>query len=341
MKYFLTICILLFSGIVYGQLKPVAFPEDIQSQEIKARCYCSPGVKDKSRSRGLNIAYRWLGGGTYKEQNTALTPPFSSYNNLQHLEFNMKIPVLIKDEFKLLLGYKYETDIFSFDEIGADFSDTFQKLEDENLKSNSFSVILSKPLNETRYLAFRLRYSLNGDYDAFVSFQDKYAIYKVLGVFGVKPNEDLEWGFGVNFSKSFRRTSILPFFVYNKNFNSKWGIETVFPGFIFGRYNLDRANIFLFGVEYGSQSFRMGFENSSQQQIAYAYNHSEFISSVSCEHRFAPWFWGNIKAGYQVNFSSDFDAKNQFTPAFTADPTDAFFFQVGFFISPPNESFNN
>ena len=109
----------------------------------------------------------------------------------------------------------------------------------------------------------------------------------------------------VGVSKGFRGISALPFFLYNRNFNNKWGIESLLPGLIYGRYNLNARNILLGGVEYASQSYRLSVEESGVNELDYAYNHSELQFAVRWEHQFVDWLWASLKFGYQMNFSSD------------------------------------
>ena len=336
MKYLIFIAAFLWSTTLDAQIKPEIFPEDIHPGQIQSRCFCKPGVRNKSRSKGILISYGRVGNGAYDPEDGSFSQPFSSYNSLQQLELDLKVPLIISDSFKLLIGYKYYQEGFQFKEFGADFEETFRELDREQLKSNSLSFIISKPLNETRYLAFRFRYSSNGDYNKWISFDQRYAIYKFLGIYAIKPHEDFEWGVGLHVSKSFRRNNILPFVILNKNFNERWGIESVLPGFIYGRFNINPSNIFLFGIEYNSQSYRVDFTDTNTLPLAYAYNHSEVITSMTLERRFSSWVWGNLQLGYQLNFSSDFEAQTDFTTTFTADPSNALFFRIGIFVSPPD-----
>ena len=110
------------------------------------------------------------------------------------MEIDLKAPIINKESFKLLAGYKYTGEFFDISNLGADFSETFQRLDNVTLKSSNFSALATKSINEDKYLAFRLRYTANGNYDGLVSFDDRFAIYKALAVFGVKKHDDLEWG---------------------------------------------------------------------------------------------------------------------------------------------------
>ncbi|MEM6965014.1 MAG: DUF6268 family outer membrane beta-barrel protein [Bacteroidota bacterium] len=335
MKFFLLSYLLLLHLVSLGQLKPDLYPEDLNTEEIRVNCYCKPGVENKSPSRGLALIYNRLGAGTYQDdQNTSFSDPRSAYTQRQNFEFKIKAPLILKDNFKLLLGYKRQVEYFDFNQFGEEFNFAFQELDEETLKSNTISLLVSRPLNETRYMIFRLSYGADGDYGNWMSFRQKYAIYKFFGLYAFKPNADFEWGIGVGATKNFRRFGALPFILYNRNFNKKWGIEAVLPGFVFGRYNINRNNLLLFGVEYESESFRIDSDTDNPTAFAYAYNHSAIRNSIRVEHRIVPWVWGAIRLGYQFNFNSEFDSRSDETTLFFADPTNAMFLTIGIFVSP-------
>ena len=84
-------------------------------------------------------------------------------------------------------------------------------------------------------------------------------------------------------------------------------MEAVLPANAFLRYNW-AGDILAFGVEYDSQSYRRIVPNTGLDNYDFAINHSEFLVSMRIEHQFANG-WGNFKAGYRFNFSTDFEAK--------------------------------
>ena len=321
-----------------AQIKPDIFPEDIGTPGGGiVRCFCKPGVRNKSRSKGIELSYITRGSGEFEDQRNSLSKPFTEYKNWTKLEVDLKAPVINTEGFKFLVGYKYTAENFNIKRLGIDFPSAFQRLGDVSLKSGNISAIVTKPLNEKQYLAFRFRYSANGNYDGILSFDSRYAIYKGMAVFGVKKHHDFEWGVGLNFSKSFRRTNILPFLVYNKTFINDWGLEAAFPGYIYARYNLSAQTIFLFGTEYASDSYRLDVpESPVNDYLDYAFNHSELLFLARWEQQIAPWIWINMRVGYQLNFSSDFESKAIGTEGFLFDSTDTPFFEIGIFISPPD-----
>lgn len=338
-KWFLSFCtsLILATPSSFAQLKPDFLPEDIGTPGGGiVRCFCKPGVRNKSRSKGLEVAYITRGKGELEDQGGSVSKPFTEFNNWTKFELDLKAPVINKEGFKFLLGYKFTSEGFDMKSYGNDFRSALRHLGNTNLKSSNLSAIVTKPLNEKHYLAFRFRYTANGDYSGALNFDQRFAIYKAMGVWGIKKDDDFEWGIGLNLSKSFRRTNILPFLVYNRTFFNNWGLEAAFPGYAYARYNLSPNTIFLMGAEYASDSYRANIILPDDAILDYAYNHSELLFLARCEQKIAPWVWANFRFGYQMNFSSDFEAKNFETTAFKIDPTDTPFFEIGIFISPPS-----
>ncbi|MEZ4934702.1 MAG: DUF6268 family outer membrane beta-barrel protein [Saprospiraceae bacterium] len=340
MKYTLLILFIILNESLFAQLKPDFFPEDIGTPGGQiVRCFCKPGVRNKSRSKGLELAYTTRGKGTFGDEENNVERPYTDFDNWAKFEVDLKAPILNKSGFKFLMGYKYTGEFFNMSNIGVSFPETFQSLDKVTLKSSNISAIVTKPLDEKKYLAFRFRYTANGTYDGILNFDQKYAIYKAMGVFGLKKHDDFEWGFGLNFSKSFRRTNLLPFLVYNRTFINEWGLEIAFPGYVYGRYNMSSKTIFLIGTEYTSDSYRMDVTPASGGALDYALNHSEVLFLLRWEQEIVPWVWANVRAGFQMNFSTDFESKSVDTQSFMVDPSNSPFLEVGIFISPPDGAF--
>ena len=273
MKYTFIFLMFMLANPLSAQLKPDFLPEDVGTPGGQiVRCYCKPGVRNKSRSKGLEIAYTNMGKGTFTDEENSVTQPYTEFDNRYKYEVDLKGPILNKEGFKFLMGYKYEAEYFNISSVGKDYPETFQYLDKTTLKSGNISAIITKPINEKHYLAFRFRYTANGDFSGIMDFSQRYAIYKGMGVFGIKVHDDFEWGVGVNYSKSFRRSNILPFVVYNRTFVNDWGIEIAFPGYMYGRYNKSEKTIFLFGTEYTSDSYRIAVPMGSEPDLDYALN---------------------------------------------------------------------
>lgn len=327
-----------FCSSIFSQDKPIFLPEDIESSTLEVTCLCKPGVPNKSRSRGLEISFLHNAKTSLGEEDGfPLTKPLSELT-LQQLTLKLRFPVINREGFKFLVGALYRPEHYDFSRVGADYESTFRYLDNRNLHSSGFEGLLSKSWNEKFYSSFRIRLLYNGDYSGIINMNSRYAIYTISGIFGIKKQANKEWGVGLNFSHSFRRTIALPFILYNHTFNDKWGLETVLPAMIVGRYNASEASILLLGLRYNSRSYSIETEDDLNPQI-FNLNHSEARAALTLEQRVHPWVWLEITTGLQYNFSTDFIAKDNAEASFQVEPGTAPYFRIGIFISPPNTFF--
>lgn len=337
MKY-LYFCFVLFLGVnpLFGQIVTEVPVVDIDVDNIEAiKTYCQPGVRNKSRSKGLDITYGNRGAGQLTNSKLETGDVQNMYSKWDHLQVKLRVPVIIKDDFKLLVGYKYYQEGFNFSEIGNTFPSVISNIDQNNLKSSSFSILINKSLNERSYLAVQLRYMVSGNFSGLARFGDRYATYRALAVYGVKPSVDLEWGFALNVSKNFRRFNVIPFFLLHKNFSPEWGIEALLPGFIYARRNLKPGSILLGGLEFGNKNFRLDIpQDGGEELLDYAYNQSHLKALVKYQQRLIPWLWVSAQVGYQYNLNTRFEAKNADTTSFFLRARNAPYFKIGFFVSP-------
>ena len=336
MKYIVLFIILLgFSPILYGQLKPSFLPEEIIVSDINNEYYGQSNLLNKSRARGLTFTYGFTNSSTY---NTEPTTTGGNGNNeldkLSFIEFKLKIPILIKKRTKILVGYKYFAEFYKFQTIQSDYENTLRTLDQQSLRNTDYSVILSHTINKRKYLNFRYKFASNGNYDQVFNFEQKNAIHSFMGIYSVRKSESFEWGVGVVYSNSFRRNNIIPFILYNRSFNDKWGIESLFPYNFFLRYNANPKTVSLIGVEFNSQSYRLAIEEIGQTPLDYAFNHSEVLSSINIERNLTSWIWASFKLGYQFNFDNEFEAKSVNAIDFQASQASGWFVNIGLFVSP-------
>ncbi|MCK6695232.1 MAG: hypothetical protein L6Q97_24415, partial [Thermoanaerobaculia bacterium] len=183
-------------GLLQAQVKPDYFPEDVDANAGNAeiRCFCKPGIRDKSRSKGLEISYGLVGKGHYQPEENHFPPPFSAYTRWQNFEVDLKAPLVNRPGWKVLAGYRYIAESVRFRAFGANYRETFETLDQKHLKSNTVSLLVTKVLDDKRYLVFRLRNSANGNYSGLEFFDSRYNILKAAAMFGIKRHEDFEWG---------------------------------------------------------------------------------------------------------------------------------------------------
>lgn len=324
--------------VLYSQTRPAFFPDQIQSPNVLAvPNFCKPGIKNKSRSRGLDISYDYLGGSTFREEtNDPFPNEEANTEALTNTSFRIKIPVLNRPGLKLLLGYNRERENYKFENLGTRHRVFYETLDQHIFKSNAYSLILSKSLNEKHYFGFNARLLYNGNYTGWSTSNNLYQHFSLIGVYGIKPNEDFEWGIGLSYSKDLeQRQRLIPFLIYNKNFSDRWGIEAILPVSLQLRHNINEGNLLLLGINYANQSYGMDNIRNNNGDF-YVINHAEVRASLSWEKRLVPWIWLNIEAGYQYNFDTEMLNISNQEADIIYDPTNAPFLRVGIFVSPPS-----
>ena len=176
-------------NVLSAQDKPIFLPEDIEHNTLQLDCLCKPGVVNKSRSRGIDISYyHTFNSRLEQEDDFVLTEPLSE-TTLQNLNITLRAPVVFKEGVKAFVGFIYRPENYDFRRIGAEYSEVFRYLDGRSLRSSGFEALFTKSWSSEYYTSFRIRSLFNGDYSEVINFDNRYAIYNVSGVFGVKKRE--------------------------------------------------------------------------------------------------------------------------------------------------------
>ncbi len=302
--------------------------------------YCSPGVDNKSRSRGIEFSYQMSSVGRWNGVNGINS---YSLNGIEALTFKLKAPLLLKPDLKILAGYTYQPeDIEMGTSLGSNFP-VLLPIGDTRLKSHGLALYAIKSLDARHYMALRFKLTSSGDYNGFLNFDRAFVSYSAIAAYGIKPHKDLEYGFGLSFSKNSQRTLVLPFMFYNKNFNDKLGLEATIPTDINLRWNMNKETNLLVGYNLSSSSYGVNLpttevsQNIDQSEFRspFVLRHSEIQAGFSLERQIVPWVWANFKGGYQFNLNTRLQSMVPGIDDFRYRPDNGMYFRVGFFISPP------
>ena len=334
MRFAICLCLSLFVNL--------AFAQDLVLSPI-GETFCKPGVVGKSPSKGLVFDYTVLPNikvYPFKNGIQDLNPQNLSSNRLS---FKLKAPIIYKKSFTMLVGFAHYRESYEVSRLANGDETILNSINERSLKSSRLSLYMIKPVNNKIYMAFKADASFNGDYKGLISFNSRYVKYNVALILGVKPRPDIEWGAGLLFRSSFVRSSVpvLPFGIYNRTFNEKWGIETVLPVSIKGRYRINTKSLLLFGPEYESRTYSLDNINSGTPHSNFSeffMKRSELKFAVSYQRQLTNWIWLNAQTGYSHNFNTRFteiDFKGTILPEVMVAPADGVFFKVGIFVSPP------
>ena len=339
MRFAICLCLTFLAKFLFAQdlvLSPIG------------ETFCKPGVVGKSPSKGILLDYTLLPSVKAYPFTNGLPDNNAQNISSSRLSFKLKAPVIYRKDFTLLVGFAHYREEFDVSRLSNGGESILNNIHDRSLKSSRLSLYMIKPINKKYYLAFKGDASFNGDYDGLVNFNNQYLKYNIGLILGVKPRADLEWGVGLLFRSSFVRSSVpvLPFGMYNRTFNDKWGIEAILPVSIKARYNINSRNLILFGPEFESRSYSLDdINNANSNSTAISSRHfmrrSELKFSATFEHQISNWVWMSAQAGYSHNFNTRFtevDIKGTVLPEVAFAPADGVFFKVGIFVSPPKNS---
>lgn len=314
-----------------------AFSQDLPTP-IVGHPFARPGVTNSTPSKGLSIEYD-------RHPNYELGSDFMTVDQLpktdveakERFEAKLKFPIVLRPQLKILGDIYHSFERYHFDEISPPENVYFRTIDGQRLKRTRLTFYALHPINRKHYLAFRTEVSLNGDFRGLFGFEERYAVYRAAGLWGIKFREDdEELGLGLMLNKGFRRTRVLPFAIYNRTFNDKWGLESVLPVRVGLRRNINEKNILMLNAEYWSSAYAIQVETPSPAVPDEFYFRSaalQFYVDWMSNH-LTEWTWLTLKLGYSYNFDSEFVGIHD-RVKIGAFPSHSVFITVGFSLCLP------
>ncbi len=329
-------CFLLNNFSLVAQKAPVFLPDNIEYEPEEEGCVCSPGVINKSPGKGLLIEYKLTSGGSFTPDEVAVGINPSKVNNLERLRLRLKIPVIIKPKVKVLIGLDHFRENYSFNFIQPEFANQLNLLDNTVLKTSRITGYYLQSIGESNYLGLQVRGAFSGDYDGIIDTDPFFRQVRASAIWGIKKREDLEWGIGVLYSDNFTRKRVLPFFLYNRTYNERWGLEAAFPVSVLMRYNFTPTKLLLFGPEFSSASYALRGAQDLLEDDQF-FRHTELQFGAKYEQKISSWVWASIHAGLQVNFDSRYERVQDIDELFEPDLITGAFLKIGLFLSPPKK----
>ncbi len=299
---------------------------------------CQPGVVNRSPSKAASFAYTI--NPDYKMLSPDAEKPTKVRRN-ERYESRLKIPLLYHPQLKIMLGLDYTLERYHFLDIDPDNYPLFKHLNETDLKNAGISASFFHPINHKYYTSLRLSANWQGDFDGFLKLDNRYAVYRITSMIGVKKREDLEYGAGLLLNKGFRGNSIVPFGFYNQTFNDHWGVEAVLPTSLKVRYNISESRLLMAGTEFTSQNYALnvmlpGLATNQTKDALYHFRRASIDVVGTFYQRLSGWTWLQFKAGYA--FDNNSDARDLLRNLnHRLKPSGSVIGMVSFFISPPKE----
>ena len=299
-------------------LSILLLPFGIWAQKIKTQLpcrdslYCTPGVRGMSPGKGLDISYERLPDYEFPTSDVrgqgSFLPATAGFS--RKLNTRIKIPLVWKKDWTILLGGRYS-------ELA--FSDDTPELDDYYVRNSAAGINVLKSLSVNRYLAGSAEIGWNKFDFGLPDGSREQRIYALTLLYGMKKNANTEWAFGVYQRIRDDRYAIYPIIMYNHTFNRRWGIETVLPAKAHVRYNFSGKSILYAGAELDGSNY---FVSSSQgtdfaDQFFLQSRNTGVRIGLEYEKQLLPILWLGARAGYLArlgagNQPTEIDPNNLF-----------------------------
>ncbi|MBC8081656.1 MAG: hypothetical protein H7Z21_00455, partial [Hymenobacter sp.] len=210
--------------------------------------FATPSVINQGPSKGLIFHYeRMPRFGVRSTARVANLPNYASdADKNARLIIKGYVPMLNHPHLKLILGINYEREEFKFRNAPTSY-EFYDNIENKALKTLGAQLAVIRPVNAENWYIFRLKGELSGDYTSKELNVSDYLRVSSEFLYGWKRSPEFSWGVGVQLGYTFGRFSPYPALLYNRTFNSRWGLEAIFPARVSARYNVSPRSILTAG----------------------------------------------------------------------------------------------
>lgn len=302
--------------------------------------YCVSKIKTNIRPKGLSLVYQRV--LDYNIRSRFKDSSFVDEKEIRRnrlIEFKMKVPLVLKEKYNLVMGFNYVEEEFSFSNDEPLTNEFHRHLEDRPLKSIGTTFYLDRKFKGNHFLFSRAAISLNGDYSG--NNKTEYLRSSLTFLYGTKIDSTKMWGYGLSYSYRFGRLALYPLLFYNKQFTEKWGFEMALPVKTEFRYTPNLKNIFYFTNQLGGANYVLDFEEISEDNLFFGKSH--YLGFLSYEREIYDFIWLGVSVGTQININFDLDKKNRLNsneaPFIDNQLDPAPFFRLGLYIVPPKKMY--
>lgn len=330
--------------LLLGALCLVFFTVQVQAQAPESETpeeYASPGVLGMGKSRGVVIGYERLPDFGINSESDDPRLGDGSGQVRRHNKFFVKAyaPLVNKPQTKLIIGFDYQLEEFNFENLNANSYDLYRYLEDKNLKSIGVQLAYLRSLNERNFYLIRLKGELNGDYTRDNINIPDYLKATIDIAYGWKKSPTYALGVGLQLGYTYGRQSIYPGILFNKTFNDKYGVESIFPANARLRYNANEKTLFYAGYRLEGASYDIFADETSLSQFGEVeFRRTDIKGLLRMEREIYDFVWFAVEGGFRQYYRNRlFDEVGSRDELITNDLKGAAYVGVELYLVPPRK----
>jgi len=286
--------------------------------------YCTPKVVGLSPAKLITLGYDFafphsmLGGA----MGTEVPEQQEQVSNYHGIRVGANLPVISNNKWLVNVGANFFEARYNFENSTLTHP-LHQSLADGGIRTAQVNTTIFKPLNEKNFLLGFYAAEYSGNYNLSNFQAASFIKHTWVAVFGWKPHDRLQYGFGATQSYRAGEVNYFPIVMYNFTAeNRKWGIEALLPARAHYRYKLGQRSLLLAGFELEGTSYhlanRQGFfpQNPGYATdpgvTAYDANNIELRRSeirlhAKYEYGITSFIWLSAQVGYALNYRFDVD----------------------------------
>jgi Domain of unknown function (DUF6268) len=229
-----------------------------QTASKPKKVYCNPLVLGSIPKKALSIQYEYQTrfSTTYTEKYQVVpTPVKQNIDNVQGIRVGYYKALIAKPKTFMTLDVGYWFSKFNV----ANSNTLFEKaLDGSNFHNISVATNIFKPLNKKNFFLINASVEANGNGSSFSSLGAKNILGGGAIIYGWKKGVTRMTGVGVLRAYRMGRVIHVPAFLWNQNFNAKWGIESLWPARAIVRYAANKKTILLTGFDLEGTQYAFG-----------------------------------------------------------------------------------
>ncbi|MFT2009108.1 DUF6268 family outer membrane beta-barrel protein [Pontibacter sp. 13R65] len=294
---------ILFLCLITGPL--LLLSQLVRAQAIEPeeeKHYANPSVEGMPRGRGVVIGYERLPQFDIDSRSDNPTIGNGTGRVRRNNKWDMRLmaPVLNKPRTKLLVGVTYNVEEFNFENVEPSSYSLYRYLEDRDLKSLGLQVAFLRSIDEERFYLIRAKGELNGDYTQKDINITDYLKTTVDLAYGWKKSPYFSWGVGAQLGYTFGRRRVYPGVLYNRTFNDKWGVESIFPANFRVRRNISEKTILYGGYRLEGASYNMYVNITPLSQFQdIELRRTDIKALLRLEQEIYDFLWFSIEGGFR------------------------------------------
>lgn len=270
--------------------------------------WATPNEKHKPIGRGLDINYTRIFSSRFKSEAKVdrLEDGEATLHSLDNIEYDLKLPIVLKERTKLLVGLEYTFDYYRFQNQEDLQYEFYSRLNKEGFKSRKLKFYFVHSLSSKNFISIRTSAALNGNVSESKQPIYRFAKYSLAFIYGWQKSLTNSYGMGIYLDYTFGRPFAYPVFEWNRSWSKKWGFEAKLPAKFKLRYTPNDGLCFYGGYQVEGISYRVvpvveetGFLEE------YEIRRSDIKLSLAVEKCLYDFIWMGFEAGIDYNIRVD------------------------------------